>query len=101
MDPEATNRAGEKASAFSPARLLKYCSITTEYTAKEGFRFFRFDVNPHLVVFFAEKQDMVSEDESNHLIKFKHGINAPDKESSERIEFIKILDDDFIVDSLY
>ena len=67
--------------------------LAAEESAEEWARFFRFYMYSHLVVFFAEKEDMVTEYESYHFIEFEHGIYASYKKSSEGIELIEILND--------
>lgn len=52
-------------------------------------------MHAHLVILFPEEEDVTSEYECDYLVKFKYGIDASDEESSERVEFIKIVNDYF------
>lgn len=54
-------------------------------------------MHSHLVVFLAEEKDVVAEHESNHLVEFEHCVETTQKESTERIEFVKVFNYDFIV----
>ncbi len=43
---------------------------------------------------------MIPENESDHLVKFKNGIHAPDEEASKGIKFLQITKNDFHVVTL-
>lgn len=58
-------------------------------------------MDPHFIVFFPEEENMVAENESDPFVKLKDRRQAPDEKPAEWIEFLKILDDDFIIELLY
>lgn len=51
----------------------------------------------HLVIILAKEKDMVAENECYHLIEFQDCVETPYKEPAERVEFLKVIKDYFIV----
>lgn len=47
----------------------------------------------HLIVFFTQEKNMISEYESHHLVKLQNGIETSDQKPSERIIVFKIIYD--------
>ncbi len=53
-------------------------------------------MHPHVVGVFAEKKDMIAENESHLLIEFKNAIKTSEKEAAERAEFFLIFKYNFV-----
>ena len=58
-------------------------------------------MHSHLVVFFPEKQYVITKNKCNHLVKLENRVEASDKKSSERIILFEIVKYNFLIRHLY
>lgn len=76
-------------------------SVAPEEARKKSFGLFRFYMNPHLVVFLAEKKYMIPENKRYHLVELENSVDAAYQETPEGVELIKVIQYYLVVKAVY